>query len=305
MAKQDYIFRHLTIIKKLKSSGESTFEEINAFLKKESAYQDRPVSITVRTFERDRNEILSLYNIDIQYDFARRVYFIANDQQSDLNDRMLESIDMINSLKMVSDLTQYMIFEKRKAMGTHHFHGLLHAIKNRIVISLRHQKYAQDEPGSRLAEPLALKESKGRWYLLARDTADRRLKTFGLDRILDFEITARRFDYPAGLNVNEIFRDCFGVINPDDSAPANIVLSFRREQGKYIKSYPLHESQTILEDNEKELRIRLHLHITHDLIMEILSYGEMVLVLQPKKLRTKISSIYSAAMERYLRENAQ
>ena len=299
MAKQDYIFRYLTIIKKLRRSGESTFKEINEHLEKESEFQDRPFSISSRTFMRDLNEIRQIFKIDIQYDFSRSVYFIAEDQQRDLNNRMLESIDTINSLKMVGDIAQYMFFEKRKAHGTHHFHGLIHAIKNRVVISLLHQKFDTDEPRERLVEPYALKESKGRWYLLAKDRNDRKIKTFGLDRVLDFQNTATRFDYPAGLDVNVIFRYCFGVINPDDIQPEEIVLSFEPEQGKYIKSYPIHESQVVLTDNNKELRIKLNLFITHDLVMEILSYGMAARVVAPEMLITRISRIYREAFNQY------
>ena len=266
MAKQDYIFRYLTIIKKIRMSGEATFNEINAYIEKESAYLDRPFSISNRTFMRDLNEIRMLFKIDIRYDFSRGVYYIAEDQQSDLNNRMLESIETINSLRMVSDVSKYMFFEKRKAHGTHHFYGLIHAIKNRMVIRLVHQKYDHDEPRERLAEPYALKESKGRWYLLARDRTDQKIKTFGLDRILDFQSTASRFDYPSSLDVNSMFLYCFGVINPDDAEPEEIILSFEPEQGKYIKSYPLHDTQVVLSDNESGLLVELHLFITHDFI---------------------------------------
>ncbi len=299
MAKQDYIFRHLTIIKKLRANKEATFEEIKAYLKRESELQDRMFSISIRTFERDRNEIYSLYNVDIQYDFARRVYFIANDQQSDLNNRLLESMDTLNSLKMVSDFTRYMLFEKRKAMGTQHFHGLLHAIKNRIVILMIHQKYDDEEPSDRRVEPYALKEAKGRWYLFARDTRDKKLKTFGLDRILSFDNTPARFDYPKDLDINAVFHDCFGVINPGNETPEEIILSFAPEQGKYIKSYPLHESQEVLKDNSGELRIRLYLYLTRDLIMELLSYGDTVKVMEPKRLKKEIASTNRNALKLY------
>ena len=299
MAKQDYIFRYLTIIKKLRRNGEATFKEINEYLTKESEFLDRPFSISNRTFIRDVKEIRELFRIDIQYDFAKGVYFIADDQQSDLNNRMLESIDTINSLKMVSGITRYMFFEKRKAQGTHHFYGLLHAIKNRVVILLAHQKFDSDEPRERLVEPYALKESKGRWYLLAKDRSDRRIKTFGLDRILDFQTTPGRFDYPVNLDVNAMFRYCFGVINPGDAQPDEIILSFEPEQGKYIKSYPIHESQTILTDNEYELRISLTLFVTHDLVMEILSYGRAVRVISPERLITEIKTLYKGAAAQY------
>jgi predicted DNA-binding transcriptional regulator YafY len=224
------------------------------------------------------------------------VYFIAEDQQSDLNNRMLESIDTINSLKLASDITQYMFFEKRKASGTHHFYGLLHAIKNRIVINLIHKKYWYDEPTERLVEPLALKESKGRWYVFAKDRNDKKLKTFGLDRVIDFENTAFRFDYPPNLDVNEIFRNCFGVINPENGKPEEVILSFDPEQGKYIKSYPIHESQSVLNDNDDELRIRINLFITHDLIMELLSYGDTFKVISPKSLNRDLIKIHKNAI---------
>jgi len=296
MAKQDYIIRYLTIIKKLRRGNVATYKEMEEYLKKESEFFDRPFTISTRTFQRDLNEIRSIFQVDIQYDFSRRVYYIADDQQSDLNNRMLESIDTINSLKMVSDITRYMFFEKRKSQGTQHFYGLLHAIKNRFAIKLIHQKFWEEEPTERFVEPLALKESKGRWYLLAKEQHGSKIKTFGLDRVLEFEITSKKFDYPASFDAGEIFKNCFGVINPDNSNPEEIILSFNFEQGKYIKSYPIHESQTVLIDNEDELRISLRMDITHDLIMEILSYGDTVAVLSPKSLIEEVVTIHQNAI---------
>ncbi len=299
MAKQDYIFRYLTIIKKIRRSGEATFGEIREYIIKESEFLDRPFSISGRTFMRDLKEIRMLFKIDIQYDFSKKVYFIAEDLHSDLNNRMLESIETIHTLKMAEEVAPYMFFEKRRAHGTHHFYGLIHAIRNRIIIRLAHHKYDHDLPTERLAEPYALKESKGRWYLLARDRNDRRIKTFGLGRIIDFQHTANRFDYPSDLDVNGMFRYCFGVINPGESEPEEIELSFEPEQGKYIMSYPIHDSQVVVRDDERELRIRLTLYITHDLIMEILSYGMAVKVIAPARLIREVTGTYQSALSQY------
>jgi predicted DNA-binding transcriptional regulator YafY len=299
MAKQDYIFRYLTIIKKLRRSKQASFEEIRDYLHNESEFQDRPFSISNRTFLRDLNEIRALFKIDIQFDHLAKAYYIADDQQSDLNNRMLESIDTINSLRLVSDVSKYMIFEKRQARGTHHFYGLLHAIKNRIVINLSYQKYQHDQPTSRHIEPLVLKESRNRWYLFAKDSNDKRFKTFGLDRIKDFEFTSRRFDYPPNLDINEIFKNCFGIINPYNGKPEDIILSFDPEQGNYIKSYPIHDTQTTIKDDEDELLVQLQLYITHDLLMEILSYGDTVKVIAPKSLANELTTIIRNAIKSY------
>ena len=305
MAKQDYILRYLTIIKKLRRSGEATFLEISEYLEQESEYLDRPFSISNRTFLRDLNEIRSLFKVDIRYSFTRGAYYIEEDLQSDLNNRMLESIDILNSLKIAGDTGRFMFFEKRKAYGTHHFQGLLHAIRNRSVISLRHQRFDSDEPKERIVEPYALKESKGRWYLVARERRDRKIKTFGLDRILDFQNTAGRFDYPEDLDVNGMFRHCFGVINRDDLPVEKIILSFEPEQGKYIKSYPLHESQVILADSARELRIGLELIITRDLVMELLSFGQRVKVIAPESLAEEVRTVYKEALGHYGRSSGK
>ena len=297
MSKQHYIFRYLTIIKILRKNHDATFEEIREYLKEESKFLERDFSISPRTFQRDLTEIREIFQVDIRYNFSTKVYGIVDDLQSDMNDRMLESIDTINSLKVVEDVGKYMFFEKRKARGTYHFHGLLHAIKNRIVILLTHKKFDDEEPQLRLVEPYALKESKGRWYLFGKDTRDKRLKTFGLDRVIGFENTSGRFDYPRDLDVNETFRHCFGVINPDNDTPKEVILSFNPEQGKYIRSFPIHDSQEIIKEDKNEMRIRLHLYITYDFIMEILSYGSNVKVIEPLDLKKRIAEIYRAALQ--------
>jgi predicted DNA-binding transcriptional regulator YafY len=76
-------------------------------------------------------------------------------------------------------------------------------------------------------------------------------------------------------------------------------LSFNPLQGKYVKSLPLHESQVILKDNEQELLIKLTLFVTYDLLMEILSYGDNVRVLQPLSLVDEIRDCYENALKQY------
>ena len=110
-------------------------------------------------------------------------------------------------------------------------------------------------------------------------------------------ITKERFTYPENFSANEMFKYCFGIITSTDKKPEEIILSFEAVQGKYIKIYPLHATQQLLVDNKEELRIKLTVHITHDLIMELLSYGDEVEVIAPKILRKSLRKIYSRALK--------
>ena len=298
MSKRESIARYNLIIKKLRKHPAS-FAEISDYLAFESELQEYNFNVSKRTFQRDLEDIRSLYNIDIQFDFSGKVYFIEFDDQPEINERILEAFDTFNALNITDRLSNHIHFEKRRPQGTEHLYGLLHAIKNQVQIKFTYQKYWADELTERMVEPYALKEFKNRWYVLANDLKDNWVKSFALDRLTDLEITKRKFQFPNDFNINEHYKYCFGIISPNGLKPQDVILSFDPFQGKYIKSLPLHESQQILIDNEDELRIKLTLFITHDFFMELLSYGENLKVIEPESLINDLKSTFKNVLKLY------
>lgn len=298
MSKRESFLRYSHIINRLQKSP-ATFKEIRSYLDLMSELQDYDFSISNRTLQRDIVDIRSMFNNDIQYDFKRKVYFIADESKSDSNARMLEAFEMFNALNLADELTQHVHFEKRKPQGTEHFYGILHAIKNNLVIKVKYFKYEEEKTINRVLEPLLLKEFKNRWYVVAKDPDDGYTKTFGLDRILDLEITKKKFSPPTDFDPNLFFKNCFGIITPNDQPCEEIILSFDSWQGKYVKSFPLHESQQVLLDNESETQIKLKLYVTYDLVMELLSFGDRVKIMAPERLRDEICRVYANALEEY------
>jgi len=300
MSKSEHFLRYGAIINKLRNAREATFEEINDYLKREGDLKGYNLSVSKRTFQRDLDEIRSIFNVNIQFNFSRRVYYVEDDnEQTDVNNRMLEAFEMFNSLNVAGNLTQYIHFEKRKPHGMENFYGLLHAIKNRLLIRFVYHKFWEEESSIRIVEPYSLKEFDGRWYVYVKDMKDGKIKTFGLDRISDLEITKKRFIFPPEINVKEHFKNCFGIICPGKGDPEEVILSFIPVHGKYVKSYPIHESQEIINDNADELKIKLKLFITDDFVMELLSYGDMVKVISPKHLQVKMCNEYKGALGKY------
>lgn len=298
MSKRESIARYNLIIKKLRKHPAS-FAEIADYLALESELQEYNFNVSKRTFQRDLEDIRSLYNIDIQFDFSRKVYFLDFDEQSDVNERILEAFDTFNALNLSDRLSNNIHFEKRRPQGTENLYGLLHAIKNQLQIKFTYQKFWEDELTKRNVEPYALKEFRNRWYVLANDLKDNKVKSFALDRLSGLDITKKRFQFPDDFNVNKHYKYCFGIISPNGHKPEEIELSFDPFQGKYIKTLPLHESQQILIDNEEELRIKLTLFITHDFFMELLSYGENLRVIKPESLINDLKSTFKNVLKLY------
>lgn len=305
MAKQGYILRYFSIIKKLKAKPYSSFEELAEYLKNQLAYlqpgeEDAQLGFSKRTFQRDIREIRNLFGIHIEYDRSAAGYIIQESAFDQTNfQRLMDAFDIYNMVNGSVEYQAYVFVEQRPLSGLENFHGLLHAIRNRLEIRFTYEKFWEGERSSRQVRPHALKEFRSRWYLLATDCRDEKLKSFALDRLTDLEISRRKFSDPGDLNIARTYQHCFGIMAPAAGEPEELVLSFDPFQGKYIKTLPLHPSQEILLDNEEELKVRLRIFITHDFIMELMSLGDAVQVLQPSSLAQEIRAAHEAAFRQY------
>jgi predicted DNA-binding transcriptional regulator YafY len=293
MSKREYFLRQSLIIRKLRKAP-CSFSEIEVFLDLESEIQEYDFRISKRTFHRDVNNIQSIFDIDIQYNAVNHTYFIAEDSEyhSEVKDRMLEAFDTFNMLNTSANVNQYIQFEKRMSNGSEHFAGLLHATKSRLTLNLTYHKFQETNASIKTVEPYLLKESVNRWYLVAKDKNDNTIKTYGLDRIVDFEFTQSKFNKPDYNKINHLFDNCFGIINFDNEPTERILLEFAENQGKYVRNFPLHNSQKIISDNNGSLIIELYLKLTEDLLMEILSHGNYVKVIEPKSLKESVLDVY-------------
>jgi len=258
------------------------------------------IAFSKRTLQRDLSEIRNLFGVDIAYSKSPKGYYIVEDDLENMNfQRMMEAFDLFNSLNISQDLTQHILLEKRRPQGTENLYGLLHAIKNRLQIRFTYQKFWEEEITHRTAEPYALKEFNNRWYIIAKNLKDGQTKSFALDRLSDLEITNQIFTLPLNLNIEQTYRYCFGIMSPTEPEPSDIILSFEPGQGKYIKTLPLHETQKIMTDDENQLIIKLTVYPTHDFVMELLSYGERLRVLEPQSLVREIKEAHRLAYQRY------
>lgn len=280
------LLRRSLIMGKLRSKALS-WEEIEEILEIESEILGHDLTMSQRTFQRDIQDILSIYGVEIINDKSIKKYKIHNPDEE--NFRHLEALDVINLLKMGGNKQDSVSFEKRRPLGTEHLYELLTAINTNNIISFTHEKYYLEGTETRTVEPYLLKEFKSRWYLVGKDLGREDIRIFGLDRISNIEFRKKKCKRPPLKEIEKVFAHSFGIFRPNPGqCIEEVILSFSPQQGRYILSHPLHESQEVLENNDQETRIRLRLYITHDLIMELLSHGNRIKVLQPEHLREEM-----------------
>jgi len=263
------------------------FAELRRYLLEHPSLGDYGGGYELRTFQRDVREVVDLFGISIK---SRRGqgYYIAETEQLPPGWPQLPAA-----------LAPFVQPDPRQPLGLEHLRPLLRAVQARRVVDFTYQKFWDDAPGQRTVEPLLLKEFRGRWYVLGAMAVGRRrgqLTCFGLDRISGLVVSERAFIPPPGFDAATYYAHAFGIIRPEAAAvPQEIVLRFRPEQGRYALSYPLHASQRLVRQSATEIVLALTVFDTHDLRMELLSYGPEVAVLAPPALRDWLQGQHAEA----------
>ncbi|HBX52365.1 MAG: hypothetical protein A2275_14910 [Bacteroidetes bacterium RIFOXYA12_FULL_35_11] len=184
--------------------------------------------------------------------------------------------------------------------GIEHIEFLIDAIKNKKVINITHQSFYNPKPNKYILHPLFLKEDRFRWYLIAYSESHSELRTFGLDRIKDIKTEHLATFFQVPFHPELYFQDTIGVFVADGKVE-DILLKFAYEEGQYLKSLPLHESQKIIEETKDFLIIKFKLAPTYELINLILGWGPNVEVIQPQSLRDTIKKKLETAVKKYKR----
>jgi predicted DNA-binding transcriptional regulator YafY len=198
------------------------------------------------------------------------------------------------------DTDSYVQFETAPAYrGTEHLASILRAIREKRRIRFAYSKYTGGKTKTYQLDPYLLKEYRNRWYVIGRNPEKEAVVIFGLDRIEGLiEEGGERFERQADFDPDRYFKHSIGITAIDD-VPQEIHLRFSPLTGKYVESQPLHHSQKLIRNDETALDVSLYLCITHELLMQILSYGADVEVLKPASLRAQIQRELRNALKGY------
>ena len=297
MSIRQTIKRYTKIISLLRLRPMS-FKEIQVEMEKDPDAVEENLTTSIRTMQRDIKAIASIYDIEIKNDPKTSKYYIVEDVENLPSKRLRENFEILNAIRMSRGFGDSLVFEERRSLGTEHMSGLMYAIQKKLYVEFTYEKFWDDSVMKRKVAPISLKESRNRWYLIARDEKDNRIKNFALDRIQNLVIEKDQFQ-PVKYNVDEEFRDSFGIINGTNEKATEVILSFTPEQGRYVKSLPLHHSQSLIKKSEEEIRFSYYIRPTFDFKMEILSYGKQVKVIKPKKFKEDIIQDLQSSLSQY------
>lgn len=300
MSKNIFFSRLALIVEMFRNGAHLTFEQVIRKLENKSNL-DEDFVISKRTFQRDIKEIDSLFGIEIACNRGTNEYYIKEIYSEDGKIRLLEAIEITSLIKSANETEGIVFLEKRKANGTEFFSEILNAIKNYNILQIHYQSFLSNnvKSSTRKVFPIAIKESKNRWYLLAQDEKDQIVKSFSLDRISELVVLKDESFTKIDFNVDEEYRNVFGIIKSDKNVET-VKISCTESQYRYLETLPLHESQKLENIIGDCYVISLKIIPTYDFLMEILAMGKEVKVLEPKSLVREIVMKIQENLNQYL-----
>lgn len=256
-------------------------------------------NLSVRTLQRDIKDIEEIFGIVIKNKRDFGYYISEKDEYSEIRYKdLLMNFDMLTSVSDDCLSTGFIIPEHHRPKGSDQIPALLKAIKESSVIEFTYTLVRKANKSIfKTVKPYFLKESLGLWYLVCLDERNE-LRTFGIDRISNLVITGSNFKKDQSIEPEKLFRHSYGIWDDPDVPVEEVELSYSPLDGSFLKVTPLHWSQEILRDNDSEFRIRLHIRITNDFVMALLSRSKSLTVIKPDSLKQQIRTIYEKALER-------
>lgn len=295
--------KYTWLIETIRRAGKISLEELSDRWERNKELNDcKPLSRA--TFNRWRDAIFSQFGIIISCQRSGGyLYYIENPE--DINKDKLKKW-MLDTFAVGSLINENLSLKDRiivsQIPSAHaHLATLLEAMEGNRTVEITYRSFNNSNCYTFDIDPYCVKLFENRWYVLANNTAYAKLRIYGLDRIENLHITDRTFVMPEGFSGAGYFSDYYGIVTSGCSAPERIIIRTYNNHGKYLKSLPLHHSQTMLEDTEEYTDFSLYLIPTYDFIMKLLHAGPMIEVISPASLRKTMKQWISQMNDYYMK----
>jgi predicted DNA-binding transcriptional regulator YafY len=186
-------------------------------------------------------------------------------------------------------------------VGLEHLDALIEAIREQEAVEISYQLYTEVKPERVIVYPYYLKQYNKRWFLYGnrKDRPDLNyIPIFSIDRIkkvIPCHPEKEIFKEP-NMKIEEYLKHVIGVSTSFDSIPQTVFLKFHPKRYNYIKTKPIHTTQTC---NDSNCIVQIKVIHNKELEQLILSYGADVKVIAPAGLKENLERISKNLFKMY------
>lgn len=192
-------------------------------------------------------------------------------------------------------------FEKNDNLkGLAFLDSLYQSVVQQKAVEITYQSFKAREASTFIFNVWWLKEFKNRWFAIGVKDNRKMMLNLALDRIISISYIV---DYEYIINdlvsPEQYYQHVLGVTVSSSQRPVKVRLFITNKHAPYVKTKPLHASQTIIEERENGMVIELKLQLNYELEKELLGFGEGVIVLHPPRLQKVIRGRQIESLKQY------
>ncbi len=195
---------------------------------------------------------------------------------------LLKRVNSSAPLRVISPA--WIQFETNPAVqGLEWLGPIYKAIAEQQVLLFEYHPFTED-PLPIVLHPYLLKEWHNRWYVYGRNAEDK-LWNLALDRIRHIATQAEVAYQPNDLFDPETwFKDIVGVSKPENAPVVEVQFETSYLSSRYLETRPIHPSQELILVNDQRYRFSLRVILNHELVNELVRFGNDLRVLGPVEL---------------------
>ena len=279
--------KYISLLQFLMKRHSCTFETIQSSSELTAVYGEQ---ISERTFFRHRREIEKNFNIKIRCSRLSKEYSICEKdiqaiESNYFYDWLKQSLTLSDLITENISMNKRIILDNTPA-GQDLLPKFIEAMRTNQKVKFTYRVF-EKEAHDLIINPLVLKVFKQRWYVVGESDT---IKLYSLGRMENCEVTTETFQLKHNFDPEGFFENTYGVTIGDETQIPTTIKIKVGYQKHYLRELPPHEPQTEHDMGDYSI-FEYYLKPSYEFIMEILSYGDKVEVLEPVELREKMRDI--------------
>lgn len=289
--------RYVWLIDLLRRHKHLAYKEINSKWQQSGLSYGEGDVLPLRTFHNHREAIRDIFDVYIEIDpeVSGYKYHIQEPERlagDAFRSWLIDSYATLNQLQADRKLEGRIQFEQIPS-GSRWLSFFVEAMRENKSVELSHQGFGRDDAHTFVVEPYHLKVVNRRWYVIANNpyfvdynrehgSAIPEIRVYGLDRIVGARMIDKCFSVRTDFDIDTFYEGCTGAIPSDDPIERVVLKAYAPA---YLRTLPLHKSQSEMYSCEDYALFAYDVKITYDFLQLIMQQGDQVEVLEPASLR--------------------
>lgn len=297
MSQGTHYNRYIWLMSTLLQAKRISYEEINTRYEREFNCR-----LAKRTFHEYKKDIQEMFDVNILCDSHDGYqYYIENidDFKTDRSRQwLLNSFCASNLVKAGEQIKDRIVYEDIPE-NSEYLSFVVDAMKRNRKVEITYLPYEAETPITYVVHPYCMRLYRQHWYVLGFSETHQARRHFAINRMKNLVLTDTPFVYPDDFTPESYYYYSSGIY-VDDSLPLEkIRLRTYGNLWYYYQALPLHHTQKLVEKNDDYVDFEYLLRVTPEFMLELLSRGDKLEVLEPKSLRERMKKELQKTLKRY------